>query len=95
MSDMYNSDNNYENNINFNTNINNYENDNNENVTEKYTSEIFENIIRFIWIILCIYMIGNLIVFIQYSKRPQFQYRGIAVTLLYGISGAAYVILIL
>jgi len=106
--DNYMHDNNYSNNdINFKTNYDNNENNLstnynlnennnlNEYVNNKYYSKTFENFIFVLWIMLWGYMIFNIIMFIQYCKRPQFQYRGIAVTLLFGVSATAYVLLIL
>jgi len=69
---------------------------NDTEITKKYSNDLFENIILpVIWGILFVYMISINILFIYYRNRPQFQYRGVKITLLYCISATCYVLLII
>ncbi|ORX79731.1 hypothetical protein BCR32DRAFT_269313 [Anaeromyces robustus] len=61
-----------------------------------YEDKTFDKIILpIIWVVLGVYMSVMLILFINYRNRPQLEYRGIKLTLLYGVSSTLYVILII
>jgi len=95
-------------NINYNRNNNKYVIDNkisntfnsnevNNNInSEKYVSNTFEKVVLPItWILLCIYLLTPLYAFIHYRKRPQLEYRGVKITLLFSFSVTFYILLIL